>query len=101
MKESKFTGGLAGLVGTYIVVALLCFVTLGLGTPWGICIWQKWVADHTVIDGKQVYFDGTGRDLFVKFIIWELLCIITFGIYSFWLVIKMKQWVTQHTHLHG
>ena len=35
MKESKFTGGLAGLVGTYIVVALLCFVTLGLGTPWG------------------------------------------------------------------
>lgn len=101
MKESNFTGGLLGLIGTWILVMLVCCITLGFGTPWGICIWQKWIADHSVIDGKQVYFDGTGGDLFVKFIIWELLCIVTLGIYSFWLWIKMRQWVAQHTHLRG
>ena len=59
----------------------------------------KWVAEKTYIDGKQLYFDGTGLQLFGNYIKWFLLTIITLGIYGFWMGIKMKQWVVSHTHI--
>ncbi len=96
--ESKFTGGLLGLIGIGILSAILTTITLGLGTPWAICLTESWMAKHTVIDGHQLKFDGTGGQLFGKFIVWFLLTVITFGIYGFWLSIKMKQWVVSHTH---
>ena len=99
MNESKFTGGLLGMIGTYILMVLLSCCTLGLALPWVICIWQNWVARHTVIDGKQMVFDGTGGQLFGNYIKWWLLCIVTFSIYSLWLPIKFRQWTTMHTHL--
>lgn len=98
-KESKFTGGLLGLIGISLLQALLIFITLGLGAPWAICMKEKWVAEHTIIDGRRLTFDGTGGQLFGNYIKWFLLTIITFGIYSFWLSIKMKQWVVKHTHM--
>lgn len=97
--ESKFNGGLGGLIGISILMFLLSTFTLGLATTWAICMYQKWIAKHTILDGKQVYFDGNGGQLFGKFIVWFLLTIITIGIYGFWLGIKMKQWVVAHTHL--
>ena len=99
MNESKFTGGLLGMIGTYIIIALLTCFTLGLALPWAICIWQNWVANHTIIDGKQMVFDGTGGQLFGNYIKWWLLCIVTLSIYSWWLPIKFRQWTTLHTHL--
>ena len=99
MKESKFTGGLLGLIGISILQALLAGFTLGLAAPWAICLKEKWVAKHTIIDGKQLTFDGTGGQLFGNYIKWFLLTLITFGIYGFWLSIKMKQWVVKHTHV--
>ena len=99
MKESKFTGGLLGLIGISILQAILIGLTFGLAAPWAICLKEKWVAEHTIIDGKQLTFDGTGGQLFGNYIKWFLLSIITLGIYSFWLSIKMKQWVVKHTHL--
>ena len=101
MQESRFTGGLLGLIGTYILVVILYICTLGIGLPWCVCIWQKWLADHTVIDGKQVVFDGTGGQLLGNYIKWYLLCIITLGIYSLWIWINIRKWVTKHTHLRG
>ena len=97
--ESKFNGGLLGLIGISILQWLLCVVTIGIGTPWAVCMKERWIAKHTVIDGKQVVFDGTGGQLFGTYIKWFLLCIITIGIYSLWLSIKMKAWVVSHTHL--
>ena len=97
--ESKFTGGLLGLIGVGILQIILIVITLDLGTPWAVCIKERWIAKHTVLDGRQCFFDGTGAQLFGKYIIWLLLTIITLGIYSFWLGIKMKKWVVSHTHL--
>lgn len=97
--ESKFTGGLLGLIGINILCGFLTGITLGLAYPWTVCIKQRWLAKHTVIDGQQVIFDGTGGQLFGQYIKWFLLTLITLGIYSFWLSIKMKKWVTSHTHL--
>jgi len=96
--ESKFTGGLLGLVGTYILGSLLTFFTLGIAYPWAVCMKQRWIAKHTIIDGKQLVFKGTGGELFVKYIVWFLLTIITLGIYAFWLGIKMKKWITANIH---
>ncbi len=97
--ESKFNGGLLGLIGVNILQYILIVITLGFGTPWAICIKEKWMAKHTVIDGRQLVFDGKGGQLFGNFIKWELLSIITLGIYSFWLGINMKKWVVKHTHM--
>ena len=98
MKESQFTGGLLGLIGINLLQVIMITITLGLGTPWAICVKERWIAKHTIIDGKQLAFDGTGGQLFGNFIKWFLLTILTLGIYGFWLDIKMKQWLTKHTH---
>ena len=97
--ESKFTGGLAGLIGTNILQFLIIVFTLGLGVPWAVCKKQRWIASHTIIDGNQVKFTGTGGGLFGQYIKWFILSIITLGIYSLWIPIKMQQWITEHTHV--
>ncbi|MGM9624950.1 MAG: DUF898 family protein [Eubacteriales bacterium] len=97
--HSEFNGGLLGLIGINILQFLLTAITFGLGAPWAVCIKQRWIADHTILDGHRLVFDGTGGQLFGNYIKWFLLTIITLGIYSFWLQIKMKQWVVSHTHL--
>ena len=97
--ESKFTGGLLGLIGISILQILIVTFTLGLGVPWAVCLYQSWIAKHTIIDGRQVKFDGTGGQLFGNYIKWFLLTIITLGIYSFWLGINMQKRITKHTHL--
>jgi len=96
--ESKFTGGLLGLIGIGLLAFFLILITLGLGTPWAVAMRQRWLASHTIIDGKQLVFKGTGAQLFGNFIKWFFLMIITLGIYGFWLWIKMRQWVVKHTH---
>ena len=98
MNESKFTGGLLGLIGISLLQGLLISITLGFGAPWAICMKEKWVAEHTIIDGKRLTFDGTGGQLFGNYIKWSLLTLITFGIYGFWLSIEMKKWIVKHTH---
>ncbi|MBO5850756.1 MAG: DUF898 family protein [Clostridia bacterium] len=97
-KDSKFDGGLLGLIGISILAGLIGVITLGLGVPWAICLKEKWYAGHTIIDGKRLVFDGNGGQLFGNYIKWFLLTIITFGIYGLWLGIKMKQWTVKHTH---
>ena len=96
--ESYFDGGILGYIGYSILGAIICVFTLGIGTPWAVCMMRNWKTKHTVIDGKRLYFDGTGAQLFGNWIKWFLLTIITLGIYSFWLVIKMQQWIAKHTH---
>lgn len=97
--ESKFDGGLLGMIGIGLLQGFLCIITLGIAYPWAVCLREKWYAKHTIIDGRRLTFDGTGLQLFGNYIKWFLLTIITLGIYSFWLSIKMKKWVTKHTHM--
>ncbi len=96
--KSKFTGKLSGLIGIGLLQWILIFFTLGLATPWAVCIKEAWMAEHTVIDGRRIKFDGKGGQLFGNYIKWFFLTIITLGIYSFWLSINMKKWVVKHTH---
>lgn len=97
--ESKFTGGLLGYIGMSILMGIICTFTLGLGLPWALCLFQSWLAKHTIVDGHQMKFDGTGAQLFGSYIKWFLLSIVTLGIYTLWLPIKMQKWITKHTHM--
>ncbi|SJZ53164.1 DUF898 family protein [Anaerorhabdus furcosa] len=96
-RESYFDGSLLGLVGINIITVLLAVITIGIAYPWIICIKLRWVASHTVIEGKRLAFIGTGLDLFWTWLVWLLLTLVTFGIYAFWVVIKMKQWEVKNT----
>jgi uncharacterized membrane protein YjgN (DUF898 family) len=97
--ESKFTGGLLGLIGITLLQLLLTVITLGIAFPFAVCIKESWIAKHTIIDGHRLTFDGNGLQLWGKYIIWLLLTVITCGIYGLWLGIKMKKWVVSHTHM--
>lgn len=96
--DSKFDGGLLGLIGIRLLAAIIIIFSFGICTPWAVCIEEQWCAEHTVIDGMRLSFDGKAMQLFGNWIKWLLLTIVTFGIYSFWIPIKMKQWVVSHTY---
>lgn len=49
--ESKFTGGLLGLIGISILQFLITVLTLGLALPGAVCMKERWLAKHTIIDG--------------------------------------------------
>lgn len=98
VQESYFDGGLLQKIGWSILGSLVACITLGICTPWAICMIYRWETKHTVINGKRLAFDGTAMQLFGTWIKWLLLCIITLGIYSFWIQIKLKKWITKHTH---
>lgn len=98
MRNSRFDGGLLSYFFNNLVAILIIIFTLGLGTPWAICIMYKWEIEHTVIEGRRLGFDGTAAQLFGNWIKWFLLCIITFGIYGFWVHIKVLDWKAKHTY---
>ena len=85
MKKSYFDGGLLQLIGWKILGALIIICTLGICTPWAVCLEYNWEIKHTVIEGKRLKFDGTAMQLFGNWIKWLLLIFITFGIYGFWI----------------
>ena len=95
---SKFTGSMLGLIGINLVGALFCILSLFIALPWAVCMKQRWLAQNTIIDGKQLNFVGDGGALFGKYIVWLILTVVTFGIYGFWLRIKMRRWIVNNTH---
>lgn len=96
--ESVFTGSMFGLLGIDLATIFLSVLTFGLAYPWLLCWRESWYAEHTYINGKQLYFDGTGGQWFGRWLLWVLLTIITLGIYGLWVPIKIEQWRVKHTH---
>lgn len=101
VNESRFDGGLLQLVGYKILGAVIIILTLGICTPWAVCMVYSWETKHTIIDGKRLYFDGHAIQLFGNWVKWLVLTVITFGIYGFWVSIAVKKWKTKHTHVKG
>ena len=96
--ESYFDGAVLEHVAYQILVGIVSFFTLGLLAPWVMCMFYKWEASHTTIDGKRLQFEGTGASLFGNWIKWILLSIITLGIYGFVLPVRLKQWIVKNTN---
>lgn len=98
---SYWDGGVLETFVASIVYSLLISITCGIGTPWAICYFYKYVISHVVIDGKRLYFDGTGGSLFGNWLLWSLLTLITCGIYGFWVMPKMYNWFASRTHFYN
>lgn len=96
--ESKFTGGALMNAAVWWVVGFVSAITLGFGYPAMLCWVERWKAEHTYLNGRQLAFDGKGGQLFGKFIVWSLLSLITVGIYLIFVSVKMRAWVAKHTH---
>jgi len=95
--KSEFKGGLLDLFTINIVFYLITLFTIGLGYPFAYCMREKWLADRSYINGRQLKFIGTVSDIFIKLIKWSLLSIITLGIYSFWLSLNKYKWKIENT----
>lgn len=96
--RSKFHGGMLGLIGISLLWLLIVVCTLTIGTAWANCMYYRWYAKHTEIDGKRLTFDGKGIQLFGNYIKWFWLTVITLGIYGLWVGIKFEKWKVKHTH---
>lgn len=100
--SSKFTAGAFANYFATLLVGWVSSITCGIATPWILCWYMRFIANHTFINGKQVVFTGTGGSLFGNYIKWLLLSVITFGIY--WLVagqVNLAKWLAKNTHLEG
>lgn len=96
--NSYFDGSLMGMIGWYIIGAIVTIFTLGICYPLAVCFIYDYEVKHTVINGRRLTFDGKAMSLVGLWIKWVLLCIITLGIYSFWIPISLKKWKTKHTY---
>ena len=99
--QSEFTGGAISNFLRMLAVSFVSSITLGLLLPVMVCWYQRWIAKHTFINGRQLVFDGKGGQLFGKYLLWMLLTIVTFGIFMIWLPVKVMKWTTKHTHFEG
>ena len=80
MSKSKsfvFNGGAATYFGTAILASLITLFTFGVGYPWALCLFQKWKAKHTYIEGRRLRFTGGGFSLIGLWIKWLVLLLIT------------------------
>ena len=97
-RNSYFDGGVFEYLVYSIATGLMIIITLGIGTPWAICFFEKWKKEHTVVEGKRLGFDGTGMGLLGKWIVWIILIILTLGIYSFFVDVELEKWKAKHTY---
>ena len=95
--ESKFDGVYAQKMSIFLTGAFMCIVTLFLALPAAVVMMYKWEAQHTVICGHRLDFDGKASQLFGRYVLWLFLTIITFGIFSYWLMSYLKKWKMKHT----
>ena len=77
---------------------LLTAITLGLYWPAAYTAQQRWIAENTLIDGKQLVFTGTGMDIFLLGLKTLILSIITAGIYAPWGWCAIKRWQVDNTY---
>jgi uncharacterized membrane protein YjgN (DUF898 family) len=49
--ESYFDGGLLELIGYRLIGLIITVLTLGICTPWAICLYYEWEVNHTLCGG--------------------------------------------------
>ncbi len=90
--ESNFTGGAGGWFVNHMLIGIAGMFTFGIAVPWAQVHLMKWEAEHTVINGSPLVFEGTGGQLFVKNLLLGILTPITFGIYAIFYPVKILKW---------
>ena len=94
--EFKGTGG--GFLWLFIWTSILTVITFGIFFPWAYSHNQKWIAERTFIDGKQLCFKGTGIGFFGTWLLIVFLTVITLGIYAPWGYCRLIRWKTANLY---
>lgn len=93
-----FDGGAGDFLVTGILAFLVTAFSFGFCYPWALCMKEKWVCDHTIVDGRRLTFKGSAWGLFGNWVKWFALCFVTFGIYSFWVIPSLQKWKADNTY---
>lgn len=104
--QSRFDGNLLQWFGWRLLTGFLGFIviriiTLGFSGYLSACLWKKFYAKHTMIDGKRLSFDGRVLQLWGKKIVFNILFVITLTIYKYFAPFSLKSWEAKHTHVAG
>lgn len=92
-----FDGGAGTYIGTAIGAFFLTILTAGIGFPWALCMKRRWIAKHTLVDGRRLRFTAHGGGLILLWLKWMFFLLITVGIYGFWLGPNLQRWIVEHT----
>ncbi len=92
-----FRGTGFGYLWLMIWTTVVTFITFGLFFPWAYSAQQRWIADNTYLNGRQLAFHGTGIGFFAHWLLIMLLTCITFGLYTPWAYCRVKKWETDNT----
>lgn len=98
LPDVVYDGDARNQIGIQLLLGILVIVTLGLGAPYAICFMHQEDAEHTIVGGRRLRFDGTARELFFLMFAWGFFTVLTLGIYTFWARIEYKKWIAEHTH---
>ena len=91
--ESSYDGKVGAKFGFKILGFLAGVFTFGLAKTFVICKREKYFANHTLINGAPIYFDGTGFGLLKKQALWGALTVATFGVFALWTDQQRRQWI--------
>ena len=97
--DSYFNGHTIQLIGLNILSTILIIFSLGILYPFTVCIRLRWINKHSVINKKQLAFEGTGLSLIWKYIVWTFFTIITLGIFSLWIPILELKWQSKNVRI--
>lgn len=97
-QDVVFDGGAGSFLVTGILAFLVTALSLGILYPWALVMKERWVVEHTLIEGRRLRFDGSAIGLFANWIKWFLLCVVTLGWYSFWVIPAIQKWKAENTH---
>ena len=98
----EFNGSGGQYFGTiFIHLYLLGTITFGIYTAWAWVRLLRLKASHTVMNGKEVSFQGSGGQLFGIVVVQGILTLVTFGIYGPWAFCKYFDWRARNTIVGG
>ncbi|MDF2571319.1 MAG: yjgN [Sporomusa sp.] len=97
-KVFEFRGTGFGYLWLVLWTSFVSVITLGLYFPWAYSAQQRWIADNTFVNGKQLVFTGTGIQFLVHWLLIMILTFITFGLYVPWAYCQLKRWETENTY---
>lgn len=91
--QSSYDGKAGAIFGYKLAVFFAGLFTFGIAKPFVECKREDYLCEHTLIDGSQLRFDGSGGELLEKQVLWVALTIATFGVYAIWLNLQKQQWI--------
>jgi uncharacterized membrane protein YjgN (DUF898 family) len=98
-RTCSYDGTAGGLFGTALTALFLTVFTCGFGSPWAICLVNKYHREHTLIGGECLSFSGGGAELLVMALIGQILIVVTLGIFSPFHVVNLQKWLWRNTQI--